>query len=126
MAASLLWVNGIRTSTSGSINFVKQSYRKCLLMINIERVYRYSELFQSRHHLSASQFQKILEISPATFKRDLSILRDRFEFPIVYDRDILAYRLDRTTFKKQLPGVWFSSEEIALIRVLSNRLNLDN
>jgi predicted DNA-binding transcriptional regulator YafY len=84
------------------------------------------KLFQSRHHLSASQFQKILEISPATFKRDLSILRDRFEFPIVYDRDILAYRLDRTTFKKQLPGVWFSSEEIALIRVLSNRLNLDN
>ena len=95
-------------------------------MINIERVYRYSELFQSRHHFSAIQFQQILEISPATFKRDLSILRDRFEFPIVYDRDISAYRLDRTTFKKQLPGVWFSLEEIALIRVLSNRLNLDN
>ena len=95
-------------------------------MINIERVYRYSELFQSRHHLSASQFQNILEISPATFKRDLSILRDRFEFPIVYDRDIFAYRLDRTTFKKQLPGIWFSFDEIALIRVLSIRLNLNN
>ena len=91
-------------------------------MISIERMYKYMELLETKRHVTALEFQEVMEISCATFKRDLAALRDRFDVPIVYDRDVGAYKLDRTCDRKRLPGIWFSPEEIQTIRIACNHL----
>jgi predicted DNA-binding transcriptional regulator YafY len=96
-------------------------------MIDIERMYKYMDLLEAKRCIPASVFMSSMEISYATFKRDLAVLRDRFDVPIVYDRDIGAYRLDQTSDRRRLPGIWFSPEEIRVMRnVCSQLLNNSN
>jgi predicted DNA-binding transcriptional regulator YafY len=92
-------------------------------MIDMERMYKYMDLLERKRYISASEFMTTLEISRATFKRDLAVLRDRFDVPIVHDRDVGAYKLDQTCSKKRLPGIWFSPEEICTIRLLCDKLS---
>lgn len=93
-------------------------------MIDIERMYKYMDLLESKRLITASEFMTSMEISPATFKRDLAVLRDRFDVPIIYDRDAGAYRLDKSCNRARLPGVWFSPEEIQVIRLVCTQLLL--
>ena len=53
-------------------------------MAEIDRYYAYQTLFSSRKAVPKMEFLKKLEISPATFKRDLTMLRDRLNTPILY------------------------------------------
>lgn len=81
-----------------------------------DRLYRLNALIQSRPGISLQDIMSSLEISRATAKRDIETLRDRFDTPIVYDRDAGGYRLDPTqlgqgTQVAQLPGLWFSPDE---------------
>jgi hypothetical protein len=73
-------------------------------MAEIERYYAYQTLFSSRKAVPKMEFLKKLEISPATFKRDLAMLRDRLNTPILYDRDLGGYRLENPDAFQQLPG----------------------
>lgn len=91
-------------------------------MIDMERMYKYMDLLERKRYLSASEFMITLEISRATFKRDLAVLRDRFDVPIVHDRDLGGYKLDQSCNRKRLPGVWFSPEEIEVVRIICNQL----
>jgi predicted DNA-binding transcriptional regulator YafY len=95
-------------------------------MIDIERMYKYMDLLEGKRFITVSEFMTAMEISHATFKRDLAVLRDRFDVPIVYDRDVGAYKLDQTYNRKRLPGIWFSPEEIKVIRNMCNQLLLDS
>lgn len=95
-------------------------------MIDIERIYKYMDLLEGKRFVTASEFMKVMEISHATFKRDLSVLRERFDVPIVYDRDYGAYKLDQACDRKRLPGVWFSPEEIKIIRDVCTQLLSDS
>ena len=59
-----------------------------------------------------------LEISRATFKRDLDYLRDRLHAPFVWDRGMGGYRFDGSSGKgtragprHELPGLCFNSSE---------------
>ena len=61
-------------------------------MAEIDRYYAYQTLFSGRKAVPKMEFLKKLEISPATFKRDLAMLRDRLNTPILYDRDLGGYR----------------------------------
>jgi predicted DNA-binding transcriptional regulator YafY len=92
-------------------------------MIDVERMYKYMELLERKLFITSSEFMTLMEISHATFKRDLAVLRDRFDVPILYDRDVGAYKLDQTYNKKRLPGIWFSPEEIRTIRQLCDELS---
>ena len=92
-------------------------------MIDIERMYKYMDLLESKRFITASEFMAKMEISHATFKRDLTVLRERFDVPIIYDRDVGAYKLDKTCNKKRLPGIWFSPEEIRAIKLLCDELS---
>lgn len=81
-----------------------------------DRLYRLNALIQSRPGISLQDIMSSLEFSRATAKRDIETLRDRFDTPIVYDRDAGGYRLDPTqlgqgTQVAQLPGLWFSPDE---------------
>jgi len=69
-----------------------------------------------------------LEISRATFKRDLDYLRDRMNAPIVYDRSMGGYRFDKPNAgdKIELPGLWFSEKEATALVLMQHLLaNLD-
>jgi predicted DNA-binding transcriptional regulator YafY len=69
-----------------------------------------------------------LEISRATFKRDLDYLRDRMNAPIIYDRSMGGYRFDKPNAgdKIELPGLWFSEKEATALVLMQHLLaNLD-
>lgn len=93
-------------------------------MIDMERMYKYMDLLENKRYVSASEFMTTIEISRATFKRDLAVLRDRFDVPIIYDRDVGAYKLDVTSQRSRLPGIWFSSDEIKIVRALCHELSI--
>ncbi len=84
-------------------------------MDRTERFYKIQQLLNARRSVPRSIFLDELEVSPATFKRDLEYLRDRIGMPIIWDSELRGYRLDDTdpgagTF--ELPGLWFSATEI--------------
>jgi predicted DNA-binding transcriptional regulator YafY len=84
-------------------------------MERLERFYRIQQLLTSRRIVRTQEFLDDLEVSRATFKRDLDYLRDRFHAPILYDRDQQAYRFDDKVEDRalwQLPGLWFNAEEL--------------
>jgi predicted DNA-binding transcriptional regulator YafY len=95
-------------------------------MIDMDRMYKYMDLLESKRFVTISEFMATMEISHATFKRDLVFLRVRFDVPIVYDRDIGAYKLDHSCNRKRLPGVWFSPEEIKVMRNVCSQLLSDS
>lgn len=95
-------------------------------MIDLERMYKYMDLLEGKRFVTASEFMTVMEISHATFKRDLAVLRDRFDVPIIYDRDVGAYKLDQSCNRKRLPGIWFSPEEIKIIRNVCSQLLIDS
>jgi predicted DNA-binding transcriptional regulator YafY len=70
-----------------------------------------------------------LEVSRATLKRDLEYLRNRLNAPIVWDRDAGGYRFEkdeRVGGQYELPGLWFSAEEIHALLTMQHLLaNLD-
>ncbi|MES3041641.1 MAG: YafY family protein [Pseudomonadota bacterium] len=83
-------------------------------MTRMVRLHMIDQLLSSRAHVTLNEFLDALEVSQATFKRDLEFLRDQLNAPIVYDRDINAYRFERrgaTGPKYELPGLWLDSSE---------------
>ena len=55
-------------------------------MSDLERLHRIKYMIQARKCVPIQDFLDELEISKATFKRDLEYLRDRMNASIVFDR----------------------------------------
>mgnify|MGYP006200789563 CR=1 FL=1 len=91
-------------------------------MSEIDRLYRYKTLLSSRRAMSREDILNALEISPATFKRDLAKLRDRLNSPIVFDRDLGGYRLEKADNATELPGFWFSQDEILALMTIQTMI----
>jgi predicted DNA-binding transcriptional regulator YafY len=80
-----------------------------------ERLYKIESLLRSGRAVPLRRFLAELEVSRATFNRDLEHLRERLNAPIVYDYAQRGYVLDGsqpTAARHELPGLWFSSREI--------------
>src|SRR5688572_9340198 len=95
-------------------------------MDRLERLYRIHGLLRSRRFVSTQQFLDDLEISRATFKRDLDVLRDRLHAPIVYDHTHEAYRYDDKVADSaiwQLPGLWFTADELRALLTMDRLLS---
>jgi len=83
-----------------------------------ERFYRIRQRLVEKGSLSRREIEEDLEISHATFKRDIEYLRDRLNVPIIWSRERAAYVLDPAAEQAELPGVWFSPAEIyALLEI---------
>jgi predicted DNA-binding transcriptional regulator YafY len=86
-----------------------------------ERFYRIQRLLNQQKYVTRQSFLRDLGVSIATFKRDIAYMRDRLLVPIEWDRDQGGYFLDASEADAQtyqLPGLWFSAEEIhALLTV---------
>jgi predicted DNA-binding transcriptional regulator YafY len=90
-----------------------------------ERFYKIHRLLSQRRTVSRDTFLEELGVSRATFKRDLEYLRDRMNMPIAWDRDLGGYRLDRDAPQAhlfQLPGLWFSAEEVHALLTMDELL----
>jgi predicted DNA-binding transcriptional regulator YafY len=93
-------------------------------MRQTERYYRIDQLIRSRGTIGFKELQEALEVSRATLTRDLAALRDRFNAPIVFDRDRGGYVLADAGFGPQyeLPGLWFSDREILALLTMHRML----
>ena len=91
-------------------------------MSEIDRLYNYRTLLSGRRAVPRDEILSKLEISPATFKRDLAKLRDRLNIPVVFDRDLGGYHLDNTDTRQELPGLWFSQDEILALLTIQNMI----
>jgi predicted DNA-binding transcriptional regulator YafY len=76
-----------------------------------ERFYKIQQLIHRYKVVTARRLREELEISPATFKRDLEYMRSRLNIPIVWDRAASGYRFDPAAQVRELPGLWFSAQE---------------
>ena len=103
-------------------------------MNQLDRLYQLERLLRSRQALGRDALIHELEISRATLKRYLEVLRDRMNVPVVYDRYSNTYSISQSTHPKQsgtarreLPGVWFSQQEIvALLTMYQLIASLDS
>ena len=85
------------------------------------RLYQYQRLLSTRRAVPVQEFLDALEISPATFKRDLAKLRDQFGMPIVFDRDRGGYVLQGDG-SSPLPGMWFTPQELVALATIQQLL----
>lgn len=88
-------------------------------------------LLSHRRAVSTLDLQTELEVSRPTLTRYLRDLRDTYGVPVVFDRDQGGYRLESCDYEFgrqfELPGLWFSAEEIhALLTMQHLLVNLDS
>lgn len=84
-------------------------------MDRTERFYKIERMLRNRQIVPIQDFLDELNVSSATFKRDIEYLRERLNAPIPWDRGKRGYRLydpDLKNPRHELPGLWFSSREI--------------
>lgn len=84
-------------------------------MNRTERFYRIDQMLSERRVVPLEAFLEALEISRATFKRDLEYLRERLHAPIIWDREAGGYRFAAAPAAGpayELPGLWFSAGEL--------------
>ena len=95
-------------------------------MDRTERFHLIDQMLCNQRVVTRAQFLDALEVSLATFKRDLEYLRDRLMAPIVWDRELRGYRYEQPVDGEQfqLPGLWFNTSEIQAL--LSMDALLDN
>ena len=87
-------------------------------MSEIVRLYKYKDLFAGRRFVTKAELIAVLEISEATFKRDIAKLRDQLHVPIEFNRDLGGYVMASGHTDTELPGLWFSQEELlALVTI---------
>ncbi|MCM8612439.1 MAG: WYL domain-containing protein [Candidatus Accumulibacter sp.] len=99
-------------------------------MNNMERIYQIDQILGARHCVTRKELQERLGVSWATLKRDLAYMRDRLNAPIRFDRNLGGYRFEkagqRVGAHYELPGLWFSAEEIHALLTMHHLLsNLD-
>ena len=95
-------------------------------MDRTERFHLIDQMLSNQRVVTRVQFLDVLEVSPATFKRDLEYLRDRLAAPIIWDpeRRGYCYESGAALDQFQLPGLWFNTSEIQAL--LSMDALLDN
>ena len=82
-------------------------------MNQTERLYKIKRLLEEQDVVSRQTFLDTLEVSPATFKRDLGYMRDRLNAPVMWDADAGGYRLDKKSQvgpRFEMPGMWFTEK----------------
>ena len=91
-------------------------------MDRTERFYRIQQLLNQNRTVPVRRFLRELEISLATFKRDLEYMRSRLNIPIVWDREAAATASSKGAGVQELPGLWFSDSEIYALLTMQRLL----
>jgi predicted DNA-binding transcriptional regulator YafY len=94
-------------------------------MDRTERFYKIQQLLRQRRVVPLADFLSGLEVSRATFKRDIEYLRDRMNVPIEWDRDAGGYCLAEqggAPSRSELPGLWFNASEVHALLTMQHLL----
>lgn len=107
---------------------ISEPHFYCLLsftMNRTERFYRVDQLLTKHGVMSRQALLGALGVSWATLKRDLLYLRDRFNAPIIFDREAEGYRFAEPNIgpKYELPGLWFSGDETHALMTMHQLLS---
>lgn len=98
-------------------------------MDRTERFYKIDQMLNDRKVVPVNDFLTELDISLATFKRDLEYMRDRLNAPVEWDRDAGGYRFIQSSKGSPayaLPGLWFNAGEVHALLSMQHLLsNLD-
>jgi len=94
-------------------------------MSDMQRLHRITYLIQARGCVPIRDFLDELEISKATFKRDLEYLRSRLNASIMFDRFQGGYRFEnhKDIQKIELPGLWFTEKEATALALMHHLLS---
>ena len=96
----------------------------------MERFYKLDGLLANGRSRTLEDLLQALEISRATFKRDLRFMKDRFNAPIFWDRETRGYRMgDHGGIGRryELPGLWFNQQELLALATMQQLLSsMDN
>ena len=92
-------------------------------MSEFVRLFEYKKLLSGRRAVPRGEILKHLEISNATFKRDLAKMRDQMHVPIKFDRDRDGYYLQEGDAENELPGLWFNQQEILSLITVQHLLS---
>ena len=81
-------------------------------MDKMERFFKIDQILKSsRYSVPKQRFLDELEVSLATWKRDIEYLRDRMHAPIEYDPKTKGYQYTEGS-NFELPGLWMNEGEI--------------
>ena len=94
-------------------------------MDRTERFHLIDRMLVQRRLVTKREFLDELEVSLATFKRDLEYLRDRIGAPIEWnaERRGYEYRAKAGDRPFQLPGLWFNPSEIEALLTMHAMLD---
>jgi predicted DNA-binding transcriptional regulator YafY len=91
-----------------------------------ERFYLIDKLLNEQGVVQRDVFLKELEVSLATFKRDLEYMRDRYNAPVVWDAEAGGYRFEKKASvgpRYELPGLWFNESEVYALLMMEHLLS---
>ena len=94
-------------------------------MDRTERFYKIDRLLRQHRHVPVTRFLEELDVSLATFKRDIEYMRSRLHAPIVWDRDSNGYSFttpSQDAPRYELPGLWFNASEIYALLMMEQLL----
>lgn len=91
-------------------------------MSRLDRLYRYRSLFASRHAVSSEELCSLFQVSLATVKRDMQMLREQMHVPVSYDRLLGGYRVTPAQGRREVPGLWLSPQELVALGMLQQLL----
>ena len=96
-----------------------------------DRLYQLKNWLDSGRCLNREFLLGKLEISYSTLKRDIALLRDRMNAPVVFDDQRRGWKLDPGAqlagTQYELPGLWLSSDEMKALLTMQHLLsNLDS
>lgn len=91
-------------------------------MERLHKIYELHHLLSGRRTVvPISEIIRVLECSRATAFRAIAELRDYLQAPIEYDREYQGYRYGDDRY--ELPGLWFSAEEILALLSMQKLLS---
>jgi predicted DNA-binding transcriptional regulator YafY len=89
----------------------------------LDDLYRLHRLLDGRRTpITRQTLLDKLELTRSTLTRLIADLRDKLGAPLVFDKELGGYRYDTADGRHHLPGLWFSSEELAALITLNQLL----
>jgi predicted DNA-binding transcriptional regulator YafY len=89
--------------------------------MDVEKFYKLHELLRNRRTVSPMvEIMSCLDCSESTAKRTIKFMRSNLDAPIEYDRQYQGYRYSKDSY--ELPGLWFSAEELLALVTLQKLL----
>jgi predicted DNA-binding transcriptional regulator YafY len=110
---------------NGTRNIIGHRAIMSASMSQTERVLRIQQMLQAQRVVSREQFLGELEVSLATFKRDLEFLRSRFQVNIEWSRERGGYYCEDLRAgggRGNIPGPMYSATEIHALLLMQDLL----